>query len=63
MADAPTIGGYRVAGAVISADLGALAQRLPGETITLEKTSVERAQRELARAYERLSDVRAWSLG
>lgn len=63
MADAPTIGGYRIAGAVISADLGVLAQRMPGAVVTLERTTVERAQRELERLSERLGDVREWSLG
>ena len=63
MADAPTIGGYRIAGAVISADLGVLAQRIPGAEVVLDKTSVEFAQRELERLSERLADVREWSLG
>ena len=62
MADAPTIGGYRIAGAVISADLGALAQRLPGDAIKLERITVEAAQRELSRLYDRLASVRDWSL-
>lgn len=62
MADAPTIGGYRIAGGVISHDLGALAQRVPGETIALEPVSVELAQRELEHDAERLETVREWSL-
>lgn len=62
MADAPTIGGYRIAGGVISHDLGALAQRIPGDAIALEPTSVEHAQRELERDAERLESVREWSL-
>ena len=45
MADAPTIGGYRIAGGVISADLGGLAQRRSGEAVTLEPTTIEEAQR------------------
>lgn len=63
MADAPTIGGYRIAGSVVSHHLGALAQRAPGEAITLEPTTVEQAQRALIRDAERLEYVREWSLG
>ena len=33
MPDAPTVGGYPVIGVVHSADLGRLAQRLPGEAV------------------------------
>ena len=62
MADAPTVGGYRIAGVVISADLGALAQKLPGETVVLEPVTLELAQRELARLSARLDSVREWSL-
>ena len=62
MADAPTIGGYRIAGGVISHELGALAQRIPGDAIALEPLSVEHAQRELDRDAERLETVREWSL-
>jgi biotin-dependent carboxylase-like uncharacterized protein len=62
MADAPTIGGYRIAGGVISHDLGAFAQRVPGDAIALEPVSVEHAQRELERDAERLETVREWSL-
>ena len=62
MADAPTVGGYRIAGAVISADLGAFAQRSPGESFRLESISVEAAQRELIARSEILERVRDWSL-
>ena len=62
MADAPTIGGYRIAGGVISRDLGALAQRIPGDAIVLEVISVEHAQRELEHDSERLETIREWSL-
>lgn len=62
MADAPTIGGYRIAGGVISHDLGALAQRVPGDAVALEPISVEHAQRQLERDAERLETVREWSL-
>ena len=63
MADAPTIGGYLLAGVVISADLGVLAQRNPGTEIVLEPTTIEPAQRELERLAERYAGVREWSLG
>ncbi|MEO8194051.1 MAG: biotin-dependent carboxyltransferase family protein [Gemmatimonadales bacterium] len=62
MAEAPTIGGYRIMGAVAGADLGVLAQRLPGETIVLEPITVERAQREAERRAETLSRVGEWGL-
>jgi allophanate hydrolase subunit 2 len=62
MADAPTIGGYSIAGSVISADLGILAQKIPGDTVQLEATSVTAAQRALRGRAERLEDVRRWSL-
>lgn len=62
MADAPTIGGYRVAGGVISADLGILAQKNPGELVELAPISVERAQRELERLVEIESLIREWCL-
>lgn len=62
MADAPTVGGYRIAGAVISADLGVFAQKLPGEAVMLEPVTVELAQRELGRVSARLDSVKKWSL-
>jgi biotin-dependent carboxylase-like uncharacterized protein len=62
MADAPTIGGYAIGGAVISADIGYLAQRLPGERIELVPVSIESAERAAAELAERLEDVVAWSL-
>src|SRR4029078_5756734 len=43
MADAPTIGGYRIVGCVITADLGRLAQLTPGTTVSFEEISVEAA--------------------
>jgi antagonist of KipI len=52
MADAPTIGGYRVGGGVISADLGILAQKNPGDRVELVPVSVDKAQRELERLVE-----------
>lgn len=63
MADAPTIGGYRVMGGVISADLGILAQKNPGEAIMLVPTSVERAQRENDRLAEVETLIEEWCLG
>jgi len=62
MADAPTIGGYRIAGVVISADLGALAQRVPGASVTLVAVTVAEAQREIERQFETLARIREWSL-
>lgn len=62
MADAPTVGGYRIVGAVISADLGALAQRMPGETVTLEPVSVKGGQREAIARAEIIERIREWAL-
>lgn len=62
MADAPTIGGYRIAGGVISADLGILAQKNPGERVELVPISIEKAQRELERLVEVESLVQDWCL-
>ena len=62
MADAPTVGGYRILGAVITADLGAFAQLAPGERLSFEAVSVDIAQREIANEGARLDRVREWSL-
>jgi biotin-dependent carboxylase uncharacterized domain len=62
MADAPTVGGYRIAGGVISADLGILAQKNPGERVELVPVSVEKAQRELERLVEVESLIEEWCL-
>lgn len=62
MADAPTVGGYRVAGGVISADLGILAQKNPGERVDLVPVSIEKAQRELERLVEVESLIEEWCL-
>lgn len=61
MADAPTIGGYRIAGAVISADLDALAQRVPGERITLAPVTMEEAGAALEERESLVRDVEAWA--
>ncbi|MEO7367803.1 MAG: biotin-dependent carboxyltransferase family protein [Gemmatimonadaceae bacterium] len=63
MADAPTIGGYRVMGGVITADLGILAQKNPGDSIVLVPISVERAQRENDRLAEVETLIEEWCLG
>ncbi len=63
MADAPTIGGYRIVGCVITADLGRLAQLTPGTTVSFEEISVEAAQRLLIAEDQRLESVREWALG
>ncbi len=62
MADAPTAGGYRVMGGVISADLGGLAQKLPGDTVTLVPVSIEKARRELERLSEIETLIEEWCL-
>ncbi len=62
MSDAPTVGGYRIAGGVISADLSALAQCLPGERISFAPVTSQVAQRAIEREAERLERVRDWSL-
>jgi antagonist of KipI len=62
MQDAPTVGGYRIAGAVISVDLRVLAQRNPGEEVSFEPVTVQLAQRELAAAAETIERIREWSL-
>ncbi len=63
MADAPTIGGYKIIGGVISADIGVLAQRMPGESVLLEPVTVQTAQRESAKRVETIERVREWALG
>ena len=62
MADAPTVGGYRIAGGVISADLGLLAQKNPGERVELVAVSVEKAQRELERLVDIENLIGEWCL-
>jgi biotin-dependent carboxylase-like uncharacterized protein len=62
MADAPTIGGYRVMGGVISADIGTLSQKLPGDTVTLTPISMERARREVEKLAEVETLVEEWCL-
>jgi allophanate hydrolase subunit 2 len=55
MADHATLGGYPVAGCVISADLGELARCKPGETVVLEPVTLEEAataRRALRRALD-----------
>jgi biotin-dependent carboxylase-like uncharacterized protein len=63
MADAPTVGGYRVAGAVVTADLGRFAQLVPGATVTFEAVTVEAAQRLVIEESGRLQQIRDWALG
>lgn len=62
MADAPTVGGYRILGAVISSDLGVLAQMPPGHPVRFESISVEAAQRAAVDAAERIQSVKEWAL-
>jgi len=49
-------------GGVISADLGILAQKLPGARIELVAISVERAQRELEKLAEVETQIEEWCL-
>jgi biotin-dependent carboxylase-like uncharacterized protein len=63
MADAPTVGGYRIVGCVITADLGRLAQLTPGATAVFEEVTVDAAQRALAGEAQRLESIREWALG
>ncbi len=51
LSDRQTTGGYAKIATVISADLGAIAQRRPGETVTFQAVSEEEAQ-EIARQAE-----------
>ncbi len=62
MADAPTIGGYRLLGSVITADLGSFAQKLPGESIIFQPVSVREAQAELRQCEATLVAVSEWAL-
>jgi biotin-dependent carboxylase-like uncharacterized protein len=63
MADAPTVGGYRILGTVITSDIGTLAQFPPGEPLSFEIVSVASAQRELVADDERVAQIREWTLG
>lgn len=49
MADSPTVGGYRIIGAVITCDLPILAQCMPGRSVRFAGVSVATAQQELLR--------------
>ncbi len=60
MADAPTVGGYRVMGGVISGDLGVLAQKLPGDPVELVPVTLERARRELENLSEIEMQIEEW---
>ena len=62
MSDAPTIGGYRVAGVVAGADLGKFAQLTTGETVSFAAVTVEAAQRLLVEEAERIQRIRDWAL-
>jgi len=61
MADAPTIGGYRIVGSVISADLGSFAQKQPGDIVNFEPISVRLAQAELRRWEDILFEITDWA--
>jgi antagonist of KipI len=57
MADAPTIGGYRIIGTVISCDLPIVAQSLPGRSLRFERISVDKAQALLNERERALSQL------
>lgn len=57
MADAPTIGGYRIVGTVISCDLPVVAQCLPGRTLRFETVTVDEAHALLQVRQRALSQV------
>jgi biotin-dependent carboxylase-like uncharacterized protein len=61
MADAPTIGGYRILATVIEADLGILAQMQPGSLLQFEPVTVEAAQRAAIDLDEKLQAVKEWA--
>ena len=63
MADAPTVGGYRILGTVVTADLSSVAQLPTGAPVSFEAVSVQTAQRELIRDVERIEQIREWTLG
>jgi 5-oxoprolinase (ATP-hydrolysing) subunit C len=63
MADAPTVGGYRVAGAVATADLGKFAQLTPGVIVSFEAVTIDAAQRLVLDEAERIQRIRDWALG
>lgn len=60
MADAPTIGGYRILGAVTTADLGILAQVQTGRVLSFEITDMRTAAKELLAEAQRLEAIREW---
>ncbi len=62
MADAPTVGGYRILGTVISTDLSALSQMTQGDAVQFESVGVESAQRVAVENAERIQSVKDWSL-
>jgi biotin-dependent carboxylase-like uncharacterized protein len=62
MADAPTVGGYRILGTVISTDLSQLAQMTQGTAVQFESVSVEAAQRAAVENAERTESVKEWAL-
>lgn len=67
LADAPTVGGYRVPAVVIRADLPALGQLAPGDRVRFSRITIEQAQeryrsqrRALERAAALLSEADRW---
>jgi 5-oxoprolinase (ATP-hydrolysing) subunit C len=55
LADRPVTGGYLVPACVIRADIGRVAQLLPGDTLTFASVSPEEAREALSQAEEELA--------
>ncbi|MFQ5520322.1 MAG: biotin-dependent carboxyltransferase family protein [Candidatus Methylomirabilia bacterium] len=62
LADRGTTGGYTKIATVISADLGRLAQAIPGDTVSFRSTTVEEAHEALKRQEARLQQLKNGAL-
>ena len=58
LADRGTTGGYTKIATVISADMGKLAQAMPGDTVTFQAVTVEQAHQSLREQHAILRDIR-----
>ncbi|PID67358.1 MAG: urea carboxylase [Fusobacteriales bacterium] len=58
LADRQTTGGYTKIATVIKADLYKLGQMLPGDKIKFKKLSIEEAQEEYIKFYEKLNKIK-----
>ena len=52
----------RVMGGVISADIGMLSQKLPGDQVALTPITIERARREVEKLAEVQTLIEEWCL-